>query len=415
MKKIFNTLFQMDLQLFAMKNLDVLQAKKAEIMQKLNAAIKEGNEENFAQAFTELTDTIQEAVMEEAKGLVQAADTSVLVGRGVRQLTSEENKYYQNVITAMRSSNPKQALTDLPEVMPKTVIDSVFEDLTTSHPLLEAINFQNTSGLVEFLVNTNGTELASWGALTATIVKQLTSGFKKINLALFKLSAFLPVAKAMLDLGPTWLDRYVRSILGEALAYGLEEAIINGTGKDMPIGMNRQVGEGVTVTDGVYPLKATVPVISLDPVTYGTLISGMAVGPNNKTRVIKAVLLVVNPVDYLQKVMPATTIRGADGTYVNNVFPFPTIIVQSTQVPIGKAIFGLASRYFMGIGTAKSGKVEYSDEYHFLEDERVYLVKLYGYGEPLDNTAFVYADISGLVPAVQKVTVEGIVSTEEVV
>ena len=28
----------------------------------------------------------------------------------------------------------------------------------------------------------------------------------------------------MLDLGPVWLDRYVRILLGEAIAYGLEDA-----------------------------------------------------------------------------------------------------------------------------------------------------------------------------------------------
>jgi hypothetical protein len=405
MKKIFKPLFQMDLQVFAMKNLDLLQAKKAEIMNKLNQAMKDGDETAFAQAFTEFTENIQAAVMEEAKGLIQAADNTVLVGRGVRQLTSDENNYYQKVIEAMNSSNPKQALTELDVVMPKTVIDAVFEDLVATHPLLEAINFQNTSGLIEFLVNTNGTELATWGTLTATIVKELTSGFKKIPMTLHKLSAFLPVAKSMLDLGPVWLDRYTRAILGESAANGLESGIIVGTGKDMPIGMNRQVGEGVTVTDGVYPVKATVAVESLDPVSYGILISGMAVGPNGKSRVVKEVILIVNPVDYLQKVMPATTIRSADGTYVNNVFPFPTTVVQSTQVPVGKAIFGLAKRYFMGIGTAKSGKIEYSDEYKFLEDERIYLVKLYGHGEPLDNTAFVYADISGLKPAAHQVFV----------
>ncbi|MCO1599759.1 phage major capsid protein [Desulfosporosinus nitroreducens] len=398
-----------------MKNLDLLQAKKAEIMNKLNQALKDGNEEAFAQAFTEFTETIQEAVMQEAKGLVQTVDTGVLAGRGVRQLTSEETNYYQKVIEAMKSSNPKQALTDLDVVMPKTVIDAVFEDLTENHPLLDAINFQNTSGLIEYLVNVNGTELATWGALTAEIIKELTSGFKKMNMAFNKLSAFLPVAKAMLDLGPTWLDRYNRVILGEALSNGLEAGIIDGTGKEMPIGMNRQVGTGVVVTDGVYPLKNTVPVTALDPVSYGTLISGMAVGPNGKTRIVREVIMVVNPVDYLQKIMPATTIRGADGTYVNNVLPFPTRIIQSTQLAVGKAIIGLANSYFMGIGTAKSGKIEYSDEYRFLEDERVYLVKLYGHGEPLDNTAFVYADISGLQPAVQTVTVSGTVQTHEVV
>ncbi|SHH56518.1 hypothetical protein [Clostridium intestinale] len=154
-----------------MKSLDLLKQKKVDIMNRLNQAMKEGNEEAFAQTFTEFTEYVQEVVMEEAKGLVQAADTNVLVGRGVRQLTSEENKYFQKVIEAMSSSNPKQALTEIEITMPKTIIDSVFEDLTTNHPLLDAINFQNTSGLIEFLVNSDGDQIASWGTLTSEIVK----------------------------------------------------------------------------------------------------------------------------------------------------------------------------------------------------------------------------------------------------
>src|SRR5665648_897774 len=34
--------------------------------------------------------------------------------------------------------------------------------------------------------------------------------------------------------------------------------------------------------------------------------------------------MIVNPFDYLTKVFPATTVRSADGTYKNDVFPFPT-------------------------------------------------------------------------------------------
>ena len=94
------------------------------------------------------------------------------------------------------------------------------------------------------------------------------------------------------------------------------------------------------------------------------------------------------------------------GTYVNNILPYPTTIIQSVRVPKDKAILGLGKKYFMGIGTAKSGKIEYSDQYHFLEDERVYLTKLYGHGEPVDNNAFLVLDISKLKPAVLKVEVQ---------
>ena len=388
-----------------MKNKDTLQTEKTAILQKIQKAMKEDNTEDFTQAFGEFQTNIQESVMLEAQSMMQAADSTVLASRGVRQLTSEENKYYEGVIEAMRSSNPKQALTDLPLVMPITTIDAVFDELIAAHPLLNVINFQNTSGLIEFIVNTNTKQLATWGILTAAIVTELTSGFKKIPLTLQKLSAFLPVAKSMLDLGPAYMDRYTRAILSEALYFGLEAGIIVGTGKDMPIGMNRQVGTGVVVTDGVYPLKDTVPVLTLDPITYGALIGGMAVDSKGNARVVNGVIMIVNPQDYLTKVFPATTVRSADGTYKNDVFPFPTTVIQSTEVPAGKAIFGLANRYFMGIGTAKSGKIEFSDDYKFLEDERIYLIKLYGHGEPLDNTAFVYADISGLIPTTQIVVV----------
>jgi len=413
--KLPNTQKKMELQLFSAKSADAKEAEQKLAAEKVKEALKSEDAEALAKVFADFANGIQESIISEAKSIAMGADATVLASRGVRQLTSEETKYYQAVIEAMRTSSPQQALSDLNVVMPITTIDAVFDDLVANHPLLGVINFTNTSGLIEFIVNTNSKQLATWGTLTSAIVKELTSGFKKINMTLQKLSAFIPVAKSMLDLGPAWMDKYIRTILAEALYFGVEEGIINGTGKDMPIGMNRQVGEGVTVTDGVYPLKTAVAVTSLDPVTYGTLIGGMAIDAKGNQRVVTEVIMVVNPTDYLTKVMPSTTIRAADGTYVNNVFPFPTKVIQSTEVPTGKAIFGLANRYFMGIGTALSGKIEYSDEYKFLEDERVYLVKMYGHGEPLDNTAFVYADISGLTPAIQEVTVKGTVSTKEVV
>lgn len=386
-----------------MKNKDVLAMEKAKVLEKMNQAIAGNDADTFAAAFEELSMNIQENILAEVDLINQQNDTAVLSGRGVRQLTSGEKTYYEKVIEAMKSSSPKQALAELDVVMPKTTIDAVFEDLTTEHPLLNAIQFQNTSGLIEMIVNTNGVELATWSTLCAEITKELTSGFKKVNMSLDKLSAFLPVCKAMLDLGPAWLDRYVRDILQEALYNGLEAGIIAGTGKNQPIGMMKQVGEGVTVTDGVYPDKTATKVTSFDPVSYGALLAKMAKTPKGNPRKVENVILVVNPVDYFTKVMPGTTIMTPQGTYVNNVLPYPTTLIQSTQVPEGKAIIGLAKRYFMGVGTAKSGKIEYSDEYHFLEDERIYLVKLYGHGEPLDNNAFELLDISALEPAVLKV------------
>lgn len=390
-----------------MKNLDVLQKQKAGIMAKINQAMQDGNEEVFAQAFTEFTDILQEAVLAEAKGFIQANDNAILAGRGVRALTSQETNYYQSIIDAMKSKNPQQALTLIDETLPETVINAVFEDITEAHPLLSAINFQNTGVLVEIVVSSmNGRFLAAWGALCDEIVKELTTGFDTIDLTQKKLSAFVPVCKAMLDIGPAWLDRYVRTILAEAIANGLEKAIIDGSGLDEPIGMRRNPGGALDPVTG-YPELNPEALDEITPETYGAIISDLSISPNGLNRPVAEVIFVVNPVDYFTKLIPAVTVRAADGSYVER-FPFPTKVIQSAYVNIGEAIVGIGKRYFFGLGTGKGGRIEYSDHYKFLEDERIYLTKLYGNGRPLDSVSFKLLDISDLKPAVHRVEVTNI-------
>jgi hypothetical protein len=106
--------------------------------------------------------------------------------------------------------------------------------------------------------------------------------------------------------------------------------------------------------------------------------------------------MVVNPADYMEKVMPATTILTPQGTYVSDVLPFPTKVIQSVGMPTGHAAVGLGKRYFLGLGSSKEGLIDYSDHAQFLDDNRVYTTHLYGNGTPLDNNAFEYLDISGL-------------------
>ena len=69
----------------------------------------------------------------------------------------------------------------------------------------------------------------------------------------------------------------------------------------------------------------------------------------------------------------------------------------------GEAIIGMGYKYFAGAGMGKEGRIEYDDSYRFLEDERVYLIKLYANGFPMDNNAFLHLDISDLRSAVWKV------------
>ena len=388
-----------------MKNCDTL--TRDDIRAKLQQAIKDNDTEAFSASFDQMLECIQNDIQQRADDRIdqmkRETDTTVLASRGVRQLTTKEKEFYQKVADAMKAKDPKQALNNLDVVMPETVIDAVFDELQTSHPLLSRIQFMNTRGAIRMMMNTNGYQEAAWGQLCDDIVQELTSGFKEVDTGLLKLSAFMPVCKAMLDLGPEWLDDFVRQVLYEAYANGLEAGCVAGDGNGKPIGMNRQVGDNVTVTGGVYPVKAPISVTDLSPTTIGNLLALIAVDPNGKARNVRDVILVVNPVDYFQRIMPATTMMTPNGTYVNDVLPYPMSVIQSPAVEQGQAIIGLGYKYFAAIGSARDGRIEYSDHYHFLEDERVYLIKGYANGFPMDNNAFFVLDITGIRPAVWKV------------
>lgn len=400
-----NPIHQIGLQFFGMQSLDSKAQARQAVLQQMADAIKANNTEDFTAAFNSLAEQIADDVRADFQEVQAQQDAAVLAARGCRTLTSQEKTFYENLLTAMKSENPKQGLTKENAVLPETVIDSVFEDITTGHPLMEAIDMQNTGALVKILLSTTG-GVAKWGALGAPTDSELSANFIEVDLTAASLTAYIPVNKHMIHMGPEWMDRYVRTVLKEAIATQLEVGIVAGTGKEQPIGMDKKL---TGASDGVYQKKTPVKVTDLSPESYGKILDTLSKGPSDKARNITEVLLIVNPSDYYTKIFPATTIRGADGTYVSNAYPFPTKTIPSAAVTKGEAIMGLGKKYFLGIGGGtEGGRIEYSDEVRFLERQRVYLAVLYGYGRALDENAFVLLDISTLSPASKEVVVQDI-------
>lgn len=377
--------------------------------------------DQFGQA---IAATIQ-ADFESANG-----DRAILAQRGFRQLTAEETRYYEQIIKAGKSDAPKQVYAGLldDKVMPITIIEDVYKDLTQEHPLLGAINFQSVEYLTRWILNDHSVQTAVWGAVNGQITQQITSAFRTVELTQCKLSAYAIIEKDMLDLGPVFLDNYIRTFLKEALATALENAIASGTGHNQPIGLDRDIHKGVTVNSSTgYPQKTPVELESFMPKDYGEVLAMLAVtevwytadadgtitaastaansdgSPKSgytkhggNIRSFDKVTLICNMVDYLKKVMPATTVLNAAGAFATNLFPFPTDVIRCNAIPTGKAILCLPEEYFMGIGTSKDGTLEFSDERYFLEDQRVFKIKMHGMGMAYDDTVAILLDISQL-------------------
>lgn len=380
-------------------------------------AMKSGDDSKMVKAWSDFHNSIANQIMDDFAAVQASNDSKILAERGFRQLTTAETNFYQALISALKSPNPQQAFISLIDttsnnpdsgkdtsgIMPETIIEDVYRNLQDTHPLLSRIGMQYVGYSTKWVVNDATVPAATWGNITDAITKEITGALKVIDVHQNKLSAYCFIEKGMLDLGPTFLDGYIRAILREALAAGLELAVVDGNGVDQPIGLNRDIHNGVTMnTSTGYPKKTSgqglYTATSFTPAEYGTLVSKLAKTEKGNNRRFQSVCLLVNMVDYLTKIMPATTAQNADGTYTKDVFPFPTEVIVSNAVSTGEAIMFLPDEYKLFAGGQRSNVIEYSDEYKFIEDLRYFKVKQYATGRAFDNTSAILLNISNLEP-----------------
>lgn len=380
-----------------MKSKDMI---KDELKSKISEALNSQNEDALSTVFVDFASELQEEILNDAQAYKASNDQNILTSRGYRSLTSEETKYYSNLITAMKSNDTKSAITNIDNALPVTVLESVMEDLKTEFPLLDAIDFQSTGAMTKYVINNADTQKATWGALNTAITKELTGSVAVLDIVHNKLTAYMAVSQDMLAEGPVFVDKYVRGILAESLGLGFSDGIINGNGLNQPIGMIKDLSKSINPTTG-YSDKTAESIKDLGAETFGKIAAKLAKVSTNRTRNVDEILFVVNPVTYFEKVLPAVTFLTSVGTYAKDVFPYNVKVVKDPAIAEGKAVFGLGKKYILcaGVG-AKGGKVEYSDDYQFIDDLRTYKIKVFANGQPKDNAAFVYADISGLEPYV---------------
>lgn len=363
--------------------------KKAQVAG-LKAVFEAGDAEAVAQRIVEnyenniatFSDLMNTTIREATRANTEQWDQEVLTARGVRQLTTSEKKFYNAAIEV-------ESFDAVADLMPPTVYERVFEDLATEHPLLSKVNFQRTGATTKWIVRKEGATTAFWGDVTSAVQEMLDHGFTTVEMGMAKLSGFLVVSKAMFELGPEWLDRYVRAFLAEVVSAEIENVIVNGTGKQQPIGMLKDLAAPVVA--GVYADKAAIPLADFTPKTIGEEI--LAPTTKGGKRRYTGVTLIVNPFDYASKFFAAGAKRKDDGTWTYNNYAVPGLeIVESPAVPLNRMIAGKPKDYFVGAGSEST--LETTDVLRMIEDQRLYLVRQLVNGRPLDNDSFTVFDIT---------------------
>jgi HK97 family phage major capsid protein len=396
-----------------MINKDLIKQANMATMQKLSNALQSNDVEAAANAMQELQTSVCDQIEAEFEQYKDVSDMSVLQSRGLRALTSEENQWYQKFISAVKSG-VKQEITNIGAAIPVTIIDRVIDDIKKSHELLSAINLVDAAGAMKLVANATqlSAKLGSWGKVTSAIATEVTGGVKAVDVTAAKYTAYFLIPKDFVrfnfGFAPMWVDQYIRAILGEVIAFGLEKTILKGDGKDQFIGMEMNT---TTASNGKYSAKAAKAITNFDD-DYAAVIADLSVDENGDYRTIDEILLVVNPKDYIKKVRRAQNAVTSAGVIDLISLTYPTKVVQSALLAEGEAVVGIAKNYFAAINGGTSGIVEYDDSAQFLEDNRVYTTRVYGNGLPVDNTSFAKLDITGVEAPALSVKVKGTVTTK---
>ncbi|MCE4993116.1 phage major capsid protein [Staphylococcus haemolyticus] len=351
-----------------------------------NDADPETIENKYAEYMAAFSSNLHDNILKEAREEISNtnADERVLMERGHNVLTSEEKRFFTNLVEDEADLDTYKEEVILPE----TTVLRVFEDMKSERPLLSKINFQ-LSGIKTRIIAGDPEGAAMWGEIFGKIQGQIQANFREYTFSQNKLTAFAIVPKDLLDFGPEWVERYVRLQLAEAMGAKLEEGIVKGNGavQNQPVGLIKDMvkdedGNITSVSDKEVKGELTFADAKTTVNELSKLMNSLSVKENGKRINISGkVSLLVNP-DQLFAIQAKYTIQNANGQWVTSL-PFNLDVLPSEFVEVGTVIAFVPSRYYAMYKGATQIR-EYG-EVLALEDANVYIAKQYAHGMPDDN------------------------------
>lgn len=317
------------------------------------------------------SELIQEIVEQSNKA---ESDKEYAKTLGLRTLNKEEKEFFEAL-----KNDPRQSVTgNQVDMLPSTFIDVTLEDIKKESKLLNYINFAPAN--VKKWITASKTGAYSWGALTEKIKGELTASFAVLDMEVCKLTVYLVLPKAIRDLALPFVEKYCREILKEQLNDGLEYGALQGTGKNEPVGMYKQIAK--TNEDGTHQDKTVdATITSFKPKALAPAKKYLT---KNGNRTIDKLVLVCHPNDEADYVAPA--IYDAEGRMVSSYKNLD--VVPCSNNPQGKALLLMPKKYTMGL--TGLGFKDY-DQTMALDDADVIIGKGYANGRASDdNVAFVF-------------------------
>lgn len=309
----------------------------------------------------------------QAQAIKANSDSDYASKLGLRVLSKEEESFYE------KFKDIKQAITGAQiDLIPTSIVDLTLENVKATEPVLKLITF--TPAGVKRWITAERTGAYSWSGLTEELKGALSANVKGLVTDLGKLDAYLIIPKAIRELSYQFIDKYFMAILSEALRDGIAYGYLQGTGKEQPIGIYKQIDK--TKEDGTHQDKTVNT--DLTKFTPKGLAPAKVYLSNKGKRLVNKIYVICNPEDEANYVAPA--IYDAEGNLVSS---FKNIeVIPCTENPKGKAALTLEGKYTMGITEVKINEYK---ETLATDDADLIVGKVYANGRATaDNVAYIF-------------------------
>lgn len=218
---------------------------------------------------------------------------------------------------------------------------------------------------------------AVWGSSTAGL-NELDSSLAAVELQDNMLGCFTSVPNSTLENTLIDMALYIEDLLAQAMAYGFDDAVINGAGDNAAVFEPRGIMLNLPATNKVgEPLE-----------TFDNMISSPGLILHNIGLITSGTK---DDIGEVIAVMKRKTYYKYASTGNNSSLPYPNLngvrVKFTSAVGDNKIILGDFKQYVMG--KRRGAKIASSDQAHFTQDQTLFKVSGRFDGQPLNNAAFV--------------------------
>ena len=290
----------------------------------------------------------------------------------------------------------QRSISNAGYLIPDVMLGMIRENIEDYSKLYNRVDLRQVAGKGRMVIEGTVPE-AVWTEACANL-NELDLSFSKVEVDGYKVGGYFKICNATLEDSDIDLAAELISVLGRAIGYALDKAILYGTGTKMPVGIITALA-AVSETPNIVTIANTVHGKDLAK----ALVAAAAKAKSNYSRGVKTWVMNETTYSFLLAEFVEIDANGAYVSMINGTMPIVGgDIVVLSMMPDYTIIEGYYDLYLL----AQRAGVELSTSEHafWTADQTGFKGTARYDGKVLRNNAFVAIGVNGVTPATNQVT-----------